>query len=257
MPMAAGSRGDWASCPVPSPTAKARLFCLPYAGSGASIYRGWPEALAPTIEVWPVHLPGRERRLSEPALGSIHAIATQAASGLAPLLDRPYALFGHSMGALISFELTRVLRRGGYALPRALLVSGYGGPHCEQRRPPIYDLPDQEFKAALLALNGTARDVMANAELMDLLLPLMRTDFQAVETYHVTEEPPFDIPIRVYSGRDDAETPLEQLTEWGRQTAAGSRVTLFDGDHFYLRQHGAALRAQLRKDLLEVIAHTR
>ena len=244
----------WASCPLPCLGARIRLFCLPYAGSGASIYRDWPEMLAPEIEVWPVHLPGRERRLSESPLASIQAIADHAASGLAPLLDRSYAFFGHSMGALISFEITRALRRAGHSMPRALLVSGYGGPHCRDRRPPIHCLPDDEFKEGIQVLNGTPPGVIANAELMDLLLPLLRADFQAVETYDFTEEPPFDLPIRVYCGRDDHETPKEQLAQWDRHTTAGSRVTLFDGDHFYLRQSGTALRTQLRKDLQEIIA---
>jgi surfactin synthase thioesterase subunit len=210
--------------------------------------------LAPSIEVWLVHLPGRERRLSEPPLGSIRAIAAQAVSGLAPHLHMPYALFGHSMGALISFELTRELRRTSNRLPEALLVSGFRGPHCPDRRPPIHDLPDDRFKQELQALNGTPTNVIANAELMDLLLPLMRADFQAVETYVYAEEAPLELPIRVYSGRDDRETPEEHLAEWDRHTSAGSRVTLFDGDHFYLRSCGAALRAQLRSDLMGIIA---
>ena len=103
-------------------------------------------------------------------------------------------------------------------------------------------------------LNGTPPDVIANAELMDILLPLLRADFQAVETYDYTEEPPLDLPIRVYCGRDDHETPAEQLVEWDRHTTTESRVTLFDGDHFYLRQSGAAIRAQVHKDLQEIIS---
>jgi medium-chain acyl-[acyl-carrier-protein] hydrolase len=252
--MAAGFLNAWASCPRPCLGAETRLFCLPYAGSGASIYRDWPKTLAPGIEVWPVHLPGRERRISESPLTSIQAIADHATPGLIPLLDRPYAFFGHSMGALISFEVTRALRRAGHSMPRALLVSGFGGPHCGDRRPPIHHLPDDEFKEAIQVLNGTPPDVIANVELMDLLLPLLRADFQAVETYDFTEEPPFDLPIRVYCGRDDHETPVEQLAQWDRHTTAGSRVTLFDGDHFYLRQSGAELRAKLHKDLQEIIA---
>ncbi|MCP5091517.1 MAG: thioesterase [Gammaproteobacteria bacterium] len=251
--MAAEFVSAWASCPLPCPSAKTRLFCLPYAGSGASIYRDWPEALAPEIEVWPVHLPGRERRLSESPLASIQKLAEHAASGMAPLLGRRYALFGHSMGALISFEITRALRRAGHSLPQALLVSGYGGPHCGDRRAPIHGLPDDEFKGEIQVLNGTPADVIANAELMDLLLPLLRADFQAVETYDFTEEAPFDLPIHVYCGRDDHETPIEQLAQWDCHTTVGSRVTLFEGDHFYLRQSGAALRAQLCKDLQQVI----
>lgn len=250
----AGPSGTWTSCPLPCPGAALRLFCLPYAGAGASVFRDWPQAMAPEIEVWPIHIPGRERRLGEPPMRSIQSVATGAASGLAPHLGQPYAIFGHSMGALIGFELVRALRQARRRLPQALLVSGFGGPHCASRRPPIHARDDEPFKEAISALNGTPSDVIANAELMDLLLPLLRADFQAVETYNYFDEPALDIPILVYSGRDDLDTPPEDLTEWSRHTIVGSRVKFFDGDHFYLRTSGPALCEQVRSDLLGAAA---
>ncbi len=240
---------------MPCPEAALRLFCLPYAGAGASVFRDWPEALAPEIEVWPVHIPGRERRLGEPPMRSIRSVATGAASGLAPHLGQPYAIFGHSMGALIGFELARALRQARRRLPRALLVSGFGAPHRASHRPPIHARDDEPFKEAIRALNGTPGDVIANAELMDLLLPLLRADFQAVETYRYSDEPALDIPILVYSGRDDPHTPPEDLAEWSRHSVVGSRVRLFDGDHFYLRTSGPALCEQVRADLLAAVAN--
>ena len=247
-----GSAATWTSCPLPCRGATLRLFCIPYAGAGASVFRDWPDEMTPEIEVWPVHAPGRERRLGEPPMRSIRSLAAGAAAGLAPHLDQPYAIFGHSMGALIGFELARALRRARQRPPQALLVSGFGGPHLTSRRSPIHPLADEQFKDAVRALNGTPSDVIANDELMDLLLPLLRADFQAVETYSHSEEPPFEVPIFVYSGRDDFETPEEDLAEWSRHTSAECRVTLFEGDHFYLRRCGPALRRQVRSDLLEL-----
>ncbi|WP_299612634.1 alpha/beta fold hydrolase [uncultured Tateyamaria sp.] len=242
---------------MPDPSAGCRMFCLPYAGAGASIYRGWPSALRTTAEVWPVHLPGRERRLSERPIDTVQELATQTAKGIAGYLDRPFVLFGHSMGALISFELARALRRLGLRQPEALLVSGYGGPHLPDTRPPIHGLPDADFKQAVGALDGTPKDVFANAELMDLLLPLLRADFKLVETYTCRAEPPLDIPICVYAGEDDRDTPPDALEAWATCTNAPTSRTMFDGGHFYLRDHATALLDQVHRDVQTLTAHRR
>ena len=225
------------------------MFCLPYAGAGASIYRAWPDVLRDVAEVWPVHLPGRERRLSERPIDSVQALATQIARGIAPFLDRPFMLFGHSMGALISFEVTRALRRLGLPPPEALLVSGYGGPHLPDTRPPIHALPDNAFQDGVVALDGTPGEVIANDELMALLLPLLRADFRLVETYRWQPEAPLDLPIRVYAGRADRDTPPEALEAWQDCTTAPLSVTLFDGGHFYVRDQAPTLLEHLRRDV--------
>ena len=244
----------WATCPVADPQAGCRMFCLPYAGAGASIYRAWPSALRGVAEVWPVHLPGRERRLSDPPAASVQALATQTARGIANNLDRPFVLFGHSMGALLAFEVTRALRRLALPQPLALLVSGYGGPHLPDTRPPIHALPDDSFKEAVAALDGTPADVIANDELMALLLPLLRADFRLVETYRTRPEPPLDMPIHIYAGRSDRDTPPDTLAAWDDCTYAGTTINLFEGGHFYLRDAAAALLDQLRNDICRLTA---
>ena len=244
----------WATCPVPDPQAGCRMFCLPYAGAGASIYRAWPAALRGEAEVWPVHLPGRERRLSDPPADTVQALATQTARGSAGDLDRPFVLFGHSMGALLAFEVARALRRAALPQPLALLVSGYGGPHLPDTRPPIHALPDDAFKEAVAALDGTPADVIANDELMALLLPLLRADFRLVETYRTRPEPPLDLPIHIYAGCRDRDTPQDALEAWGDCTRAGTTITLFEGGHFYLRDAAPALLDQLRGDLRTLTA---
>lgn len=233
------------------------MFCLPYAGAGASIFRAWPDALRDVAEVWPVHLPGRERRLSDPLGPSVQALATRTAKGIAEHLDRPFVVFGHSMGALVGFEVTRALRRLGLPMPAALIVSGYGGPQLPDARPPIHALPDADFKDALGALDGTPADVFANVELMALLLPLLRADFKLVETYRFQPEPPLDIPICVYAGQHDQDTPPEALDGWKDCTNGPISFTMFDGGHFYLRDNTAPLSDQVCHDIETLMAHQR
>lgn len=253
--MQVSTRSIWANCPMPDVNARSRLFCLPYAGAGASIYRAWPGALRNAAEVWPVHLPGRERRLSDPAAETIENLATRTAKGIAAHLDRPFVLFGHSMGALICYEVARALRRLGLRQPDALMLSGYGGPHLPDNRPPIHALPDEAFKDAVAALDGTPRDVMDHDELMELLLPLLRADFKLVETYRHRSEAPLDVPIFVYAGRDDRDTPQEALEGWAHCTNRPVSITVFDGGHFYVRDHAKALMDQIRQDLMSLTAH--
>lgn len=253
--MRASGKSVWANCPLPAPDARFRMFCLPYAGAGASIYRAWPGALRDVAEVWPVHLPGRERRLSDPPLASVQSLATRTARGIAECVDRPFVLFGHSMGALISFEIVRALRRLGLPQPAALFVSGYGGPQLPDTRPPIHGLPDADFKDAVEALDGTPDAVIANAELMELLLPLLRTDFKLVETYRFQSEEPLDLPIYVYGGRDDRDTPPEALEGWKNCTNGSTSTTMFDGGHFYLCDHAAAFLDQVRRDVQALTVH--
>lgn len=247
-------RAIWTTCPAPDPEARCRLFCLPYAGAGASIFRGWPAALRGVAELWPVHLPGRERRLSDRAPDTVVALAGEVARGLAACLDRPFVLFGHSMGGLLSFEVARQLRRLDLPLPRALLVSGYGGPHLPDTRPRIHALPDAAFLEAIGALDGTPEDVLANTELMALLLSLLRADFRMVETYRFQPGVPLDMPIHVYGGRDDKDAPRKALEAWSAQTTGPATVTLFEGGHFYLKDEAAALLSRLRRDILALAA---
>ena len=234
---------------MPDTQARCRMFCLPYAGAGASIYRDWPAALCDVAEVWPIHLPGRERRLSDPPAASVQALAAQTAKGIAPFLDRPFVLFGHSMGALLGFEVARALRQLGLPQPEVLFVSGFGGPRLPDTRPPIHTLPDPDFRDAVAALDGTPSDVIANDELMALLLPLLRADFQLVETYRCLRQAPLDIPIQIYAGRNDRDTPRDALEAWSDCTTARTEIAMFDGGHFYLRDQATAVWDRVRRDL--------
>ena len=154
-----------------------QLFCLPYAGGGAAVYRLWPDDFPSDIEVCRVQLPGREDRLDEPLLtDAVHGAGILAAA-LVPCLDAPYALFGHSMGAALAYETALVLERTYGRPPIGLLASARRAPHLPGRKPPVHRLPDRLFIEELRRLNGTPREVLDSTEMMGFMLPIVRADF--------------------------------------------------------------------------------
>lgn len=233
----------------PTPLARLRLFCLPYAGGAASIYRQWPQHLPAMVEVCPVQLAGRGNRMREPPITHSSVLVEQLASAMRPLLDKPYALFGHSMGALICFELARRLRREGMPAPVHLFVSGRRAPQRPDNETLRYLLSDADLKEHLRLLNGTPRELLEHPELMELMLPLLRADLEVNENYNYTDEPPFDCPVSAYGGLQDLEVSREDLDAWREHTASAFNLRLFDGDHFFLHHSEALLLNVLARDL--------
>jgi surfactin synthase thioesterase subunit len=229
-----------------------RLFCFPYAGSGSAIYRGWAAAITQAIEVWPVALPGREHRLAESPIDDIRLLAAAVGDELSRVLEPPFALFGHSMGALLAFELARHLRRQGRPGPRCLIVSAHRAPHLPDQQDRIHDKPTSEFLEELRQLNGTSAGVLGDRELVELLLPVLRADFKAAETYRYAEEPPLRCPIVAYGGTRDGMIPEAQIAAWRAHTDGGFAQRMFDGDHFYIQTRREELIAQLVLDLQRV-----
>ena len=211
-----------------------RLFCFPYAGGGASFFRTWPERLPPEIEVCAVQLPGRENRLNETPFDKLSSLIDALAEVLYPYLDFPFAFFGHSLGALISFELTRRLRRQKTPCPKQLFVSGRRAPQIPDPDPPIHQLPDAEFTEELRRFNGTPQAVLDNPELMEVFLPLLRSDIRLDETYVYDHEAPLDCSISAFGGLADEETSREELAAWCEQTRSRFSIQMFPGDHFFL-----------------------
>ncbi len=228
------------------------MFCFPYAGGGASIYRGWASSLPADVEVCPVQLPGRESRLREPPFNSSAPMVAALAEGLQPYLDMPFVFFGHSMGAVVAFELSRELRRRGRALPLHLFVGGRSAPHLPAREEPIHDLPEPEFLEKLRELNGTPEEVLQHEELMRLLIPILRADFAVNENYTYTEEEPFDFGISASGGLGDVEAPREDIEAWGRHTRGRFRLRMLPGDHFFIHGSRDLVLEAVSRDLAEV-----
>jgi medium-chain acyl-[acyl-carrier-protein] hydrolase len=232
------------------PTARLRLFCLPYAGGAASAYRGWVETLPSDVDVCPVQLPGRGSRFREAPFRRVADLVPALAEGLVPLLDLPFAIFGHSMGAVVAFELARELRRRGARAPVLLGLSGHQAPRRPDAKPPFSHLPDAEFlEEVRRRYDGIPPEVLAEEELLQLLLPVLRADIQALETYAYEEEPALDCAISCFGGEDDPHVSLEDLEAWRDETHGPLRVRTFPGGHFFVESARAQVLRSLSLDL--------
>ncbi|SDX39121.1 medium-chain acyl-[acyl-carrier-protein] hydrolase [Saccharopolyspora shandongensis] len=236
-----------------------RLLCVPYAGAGTAAYRTFPQALPPWVEVWAIRLPARESRLAEPPLADIRSVVDvlveelagdeafgPAPEGRAPL---PYALLGHSMGALVCFELARALRRHELPQPAHLFVSGRRAPNIPDELPAIHRLPEAQFLAEVRRLGGIPDSVLAEPGLIDLIAPALRADFAVCETYRHTEEPPLPYGISAFGGRSDPTTTPEQLARWSEEADGPFTMRLYPGDHFFIHAHHRQILTEICRDI--------
>ncbi|MGB2569960.1 thioesterase domain-containing protein [Micromonospora citrea] len=229
--------------------APVQLFCLPYAGGGASVFRHWQDGLGTDVEVLPVQLPGRENRISEDPEFRVDDVA----SAIAHRVRGPYAIYGHSMGGRVGFEVVRELRRAGRPLPLRLYVGGARAPHVTA--PSLFDglsrVDDEELLRRLGAGGGLPAELLAHPELVELLLPLLRADFGRVDSYRYTPGEPLPVPIVAFSGRHDRAVTREHSDAWREHTAAGFTLREIDGGHFFLTDRLPELLAAIRADLDE------
>jgi medium-chain acyl-[acyl-carrier-protein] hydrolase len=247
------SNSPWLAQSKPNTQATLRLFCFPYAGGGATIFRNWQATLPAQIEVCPIQLPGRGKRLKEPPFTQVQFLVEALSHALLPYLDKPFAFFGHSMGALVSFELARTLRRKYGLGPKRLFLSGRRAPAIPNLEPPTYNLPEPEFIEALHKLKGTPIGVLEEPELMQLMLPLLRADFTLCETYTYTPETPLNCPISVFGGLQDSEVSRTHLEGWRAETTAAITLRMLPGDHFFLNTEEPLLLRILAQELCQLM----
>jgi len=243
----------WTIYPGRNPSARLRLFCFPYAGGGATIFATWPRLLPPDVEVVAVQPPGREGRLVETPYADLERLVADMHPELLPHFDKPFAFYGHSNGGLMAFELARTLRRNGGPMPLHLFVGGRPAPQV-RRDENIHALPHDEFIAALRRYAGTPEEVLQNAELMSLIMPLLRADFSLGETYTYRPEPPLPLPITAIGGALDADVPPEQIEAWREQTSGAFRCTMLPGGHFFITENRDLLLRELSRELLSLPA---
>lgn len=244
---AAAAAPAWVLSPRPNPQATVRLFCFPYAGVGPSVYRPWVTVVPAHVEVRLIQLPGRESRWREPALTNIAELADRLTAAIVPHLDAPFAFYGHSLGALLSFEVTRRLRAAGGPMPRQLFLAAHRAAHLPNPHPAMRQLPDDAFVAELRRrYDGIPQSVLDNPELLELMLPCLRADFTAYETYEYRADRPLEIPISAFGGDQDMYVRTHEVAGWREQTSGRFKMRVIPGSHFFLQTH--------RDQVLEAVA---
>jgi surfactin synthase thioesterase subunit len=235
-----------------------RLYCFPFAGGSAASYRPLTTLLPPGVDLVAFQPPGRQDRLGEPAVTDLRSLVPDFAATLLADLDAAadatelrYGLFGHSMGAILAYEVALELARSGAAPPRLLAVSGRRAPHLppEPGFEPYHRMPDDEFLARVIALGGIPPEVAANPELLELVLPTLKADFAAVETYEGRPEEKLNCSVAVFGGLDDHNSPPERLGPWAALSTARTTVRTYPGGHFFLWDHAPDMFAHISAGL--------
>lgn len=231
----------WFMCPQPRPQAALRLFCLPFAGAGASVYRAWPQALPDGVELRAVQLPGRESRLREARATCALQLAGAIADALEPWVERPFALFGYSFGALLAFETARELRRRGAPQPACLFAAARHAPQLAAVHPPLGALPPAEFVAAIEQYYRPEDAAWNIPELRAIVLPILRDDVRLADAYAYAHEAPLGCPIEAFVGAQDRSVPTAHAQAWREQTVGGFALHTLPGGHFFLHTAGQQL----------------
>jgi medium-chain acyl-[acyl-carrier-protein] hydrolase len=238
-----------------SSSAQLRLVCFPFAGGAATFFRPWSERLrvasGGAIEVVAVQLPGRGARFGEPSLTRMGAIADAVADAIPSLGEEPFAFYGHSMGAYVAFEVTRRLRARSARLPLHLIVSGARAPHMRTIARGWHHLDDRALARELERLGGTPDVILRDPELLALFLPILRADFEALETHVYEAQAPLDVPIRAFGGSSDAAASTAEVDAWRAHSTLPFAAKTFPGGHFFVD----SARDQVLAEVLTVLGH--
>ncbi|MFK0246486.1 thioesterase II family protein [Amycolatopsis azurea] len=230
------------------PGSATKLFCFPHAGASAAVYREWIPAAGGDLVVLPVQLPGRAERGRETPHHDVESLVEAAIDGLGDALTGDFAFFGHSVGALTAYLLTRRLAERGATLPKHLFVSGRAAPQLPDTRLQLRDLPDERLATELHALGGLPDVLRRERELLAMFLPLMRADLAVNETYRHLPGEPLPVPLTVFGGDRDPRADLDELAAW-LELAADSTMVTYPGGHFYLEQRVAELLGVIQRKL--------
>lgn len=244
---------SWFVIPKPNPNARIRLFCFPYAGGNAGTYLAWAEQLPSAVELVALQLPGRATRFAEPAISDMQHMIEALLKHSASFTERPYVLFGHSLGSKVAYEFAATMCRLGNRKPSHLLVSGSGAPHLPGEKIPLYNLPEAEFIAKLEKLQGTPLEILHNKELMAMLTPLIRADFKIADTYR-PDARPIHCPLTILGGTLDQDVSADMLAGWNQLTHYPGHVHMIEGNHFFVEQNRSAVLAIVNQTLESLLS---
>lgn len=228
---------------------RTKLICFPYAGGDVSVFSDWQRVLSEVAIVFPIQLPGRGRAYATPPYSSITSLIKYLFEQNSQIFDDEVVLFGHSMGALIAFEVAREMVRRRQGSVRRLIVSAHRAPQHPGRERMLHSLPDDELKATLLEMGGTSSEILQNNELMNIFLPILRADFMLCETYVSTKSNLLECPISMYAGSDDASCTGNSMLGWQYQTAGSFKLEMVKGGHFFINENAPALIRSLSRIL--------
>ena len=245
----------WFIRPKPNPHARLRLFCLPYAGGGASVFRSWSNVLPQYLEVCAVQLPGRENRVREQPFRHVSGLTQILTEIIEPYLNLPFAIFGHSMGAIVAFELARRIRKVYGLRATHLFVASRRAPHITSQEA-LHRLSDPSFIAELRMYDGIPDLLLRENELMQLLLPTIRADFAINETYVYPPEEPLECPISAFGGLHDPKVSSDDLALWREHTCGAFSQHILPGNHFFFQSSQELLLKTIADDLTRALRRT-
>jgi surfactin synthase thioesterase subunit len=248
MPHPAAHVENWVRRFHPAPDSKARLVCLPHAGGSASVFFSLSRALTPEVEVLAVQYPGRQERRHEPNIGNIPDLADQVFAALRSLGDRPLALFGHSMGAVVAYEVAVRMQGAGLPSPVHLFASGRRAPSL-YRDERIHQQSDARIVSELRTLSGTSAGMLADPEILEMILPAVRSDYRAIETYRHDPGRKLDCPVTVLTGYSDPRVSMDEARAWDEHTTGPTELRVLPGGHFFLIDQSEHVSAILRQKL--------
>tara|TARA_B100000614_G_scaffold254860_1_gene270928 strand:- start:132 stop:878 length:747 start_codon:yes stop_codon:yes gene_type:complete len=220
-----------------NPHAAMRLFCFHHSGGGASAFFPWLDKLSSSIEMIAIQLPGRENRFSEPLTNNLQHIITSLREGFELYKEKPFFTFGHSLGGLISFEFIKSIHQFYSLYPRCMIISATKAAHMPFRMKPLSSLDDETLKKEVQTYNGIEESILENDELLELFLPIIRSDFSIYESYHPKDSTPLPCDILVFSGCEDSSVNAEEIQGWAAYTTGKFEHTPFPGGHFFIKNH--------------------
>ena len=237
---------SWFIFPNPTPTPSVRLFCFHYAGGNALFFYPWVKLLDPSVELVLIQLPGHGTQFTEPLLTDMKSIICYLKEAILPYCDRPYFFFGHSLGALIAFELAHTLQKSNKLIPQCLFASGKRPPHIAND-PLTYNLPDEQFIEEIKKYNGLPSEILEDSEIMSLWLPILRADFKILETYSLENIFPLACDLIALGGTRDPMVTPSDIQAWKIYTAGKFQDYLLPGDHFFIKPQ--------QQEVMKIISH--